>query len=117
MAEESEIRQRKPATVEEVSDSETENESKGRTVPQSVIKKEDSISTLDIFRSIFFLVLASCALSYFVTRESFVWNVARPKWTRVEAIQTFLVSYFPIPLGRFADGDWDWIEILGGMNR
>ncbi|CAG8981760.1 hypothetical protein HYALB_00013977 [Hymenoscyphus albidus] len=83
MANDSEVRQRKPATTESGA---------GKPVPQSVIKKEDSVSTLDIFRALFFLVLASCALSYFVTRESFVWNVARPKWTRVEAIQAFLAG-------------------------
>jgi hypothetical protein len=84
----SSVRQRKV----EVNSSTTK--SNGKIVDPAVIKREDHISLLDVFRSLAFLVLASCALSYFVTRESLFWNLARPKWTNVDVVKAWLVSLY-----------------------
>jgi predicted heme/steroid binding protein len=72
--------------------------SNGKIVDPSLIKKEDHVSVLDVFRSLAFLVLASCALSYFVTRESLFWNVSRPKWTNPDVVRAWLVSLQLLPL-------------------
>ena len=64
----------------------------GKIVDPSLLRKEDHISVLDVFRSIAFLALASCALSYFVTRESLFWNISRPKWTNPDVVKAWLVS-------------------------
>lgn len=74
----SEVRQRKP-----IADS--------KPTPAERAKAEDSaISLLDVARTIIFVILASSAVSYFVTRESFVWGIERPNWTRPEVIQSWL---------------------------
>jgi predicted heme/steroid binding protein len=56
------------------------------------VKKEDAGGNvlLDVARTIVFLVLASSALSYLVTRESFVWGVARPNWTKPDMIKAWI---------------------------
>ncbi|EKD14800.1 uncharacterized protein L3040_003981 [Drepanopeziza brunnea f. sp. 'multigermtubi'] len=57
------------------------------------VKAEDSaFSFVDVARILVFLLLASSALSYFVTRESFTWNLKRPGWTRVETIKTWIAG-------------------------
>lgn len=60
------------------------------------VKAEDSaISWLDIARSIVFLILASSAVSWLVTRESFVWGLQRPNFTRFDVLKSWLVSSTP----------------------
>jgi hypothetical protein len=66
--------------------------SNGKIVDPAMIKREDSVSVVEVFRTIAFLVLASCALSYFVTKESLFWNISRPKWTNVDVVKAWLVS-------------------------
>lgn len=66
------------------------------TTLQDKVKKEDAGGSviLDVARTVVFLVLASCALSYLVTRESFVWGVKRPSWTNPDMIKAWLVRVF-----------------------
>ncbi|PQE08442.1 cytochrome b5-like heme steroid binding domain-containing protein [Rutstroemia sp. NJR-2017a BBW] len=54
--------------------------------PNQYADDEDApgITLLDILRSIVFVVVASCGLSYVVTRNSWVWGVERPAWLSVE---------------------------------
>jgi predicted heme/steroid binding protein len=88
-----EIRQRKPAP-------DTSEEKKASPSPAALAKKEDHspFNWLDIARSLVFLILLSSSVSYFVTRESFVWNLQRPKWTQVEVIKSWIVRpSFPSP--------------------
>jgi len=59
--------------------------------PAVLAAREDSaISLLDIARSIVLLLLVSTALSYLITRDSFVWNIQRPKFTRPEVIKAWI---------------------------
>jgi hypothetical protein len=51
------------------------------------------ISVLDIFRVLFVLILANCALSYFVTSESFIWGYKRPWFTKVPDLVRYIVRY------------------------
>jgi len=62
--------------------------------PAALAKADDksSFSLLDLARTLVLLLLLSSATSYFVTRKSFVWNLARPSWTQPGAIQAWLVS-------------------------
>jgi hypothetical protein len=62
--------------------------------PAARAKAEDAapFSILDIARSLVFLLIASSALSYFVTKDSFIWGVKRPQWTRLEVIKSYIVS-------------------------
>merc|ERR1712000_54469 len=56
-------------------------------------KAEDSAFSLtDVARTIVFLLLASSALSYFVTRESFTWGVKRPGWASVGGIKSLIAG-------------------------
>jgi len=73
------VRQRKPVAEKTVT-------------PAALAKKEDGtgISVLDIFRTIAFVLLASSAASYFVTKESFAWGLQRPNWSRVDVIKGYL---------------------------
>ena len=74
------------------SDSDSDNDRAPKLTPSQLAKAEDSsFSWLDVARSLVFLLLLSGATSYFVTRDSFVWNVSRPSWTRPEVIQSWLV--------------------------
>jgi hypothetical protein len=81
-----EIRQRKPVPEK-------------ATTPAALAKKEDGvgISVLDIFRTIVFVLLASSAASYFITKESFVWGLQRPNWSKIDFIKSYLVSSSPSP--------------------
>ncbi|TVY38854.1 Membrane steroid-binding protein, partial [Lachnellula occidentalis] len=76
------IRQRKPAPAP----------SEGKPVPKEVLEKEDGsgFPFLDILRALVFVLLASSALSYFVTGESFVWGVQRPQWSRLDVIKAYM---------------------------
>ncbi|RDL35446.1 putative membrane steroid-binding protein 2 [Venustampulla echinocandica] len=87
----SEVRKRSNVKSKEAS-SDSDSDTAGKPVPASVIRKEDNerISKLDILRSLVFVLLVSSAVSYFVTRESFVWNVERPVWSRPEAIKAWI---------------------------
>src|SRR4051812_19221188 len=62
--------------------------------PNQYATDEDApgITLLDILRSIVFVVIASCGLSYVVTRNSWVWGVERPGWTRMEVWKGYWVS-------------------------
>jgi len=66
----------------------------------TLAKEEDtsSFSILDIFRVLTFVILVSSALSYFVTRESFVWGLERPDFTRLDVLKSWLVTTPPLPL-------------------
>ncbi|TVY62338.1 Membrane steroid-binding protein [Lachnellula suecica] len=88
-----ELRQRKPKIT---------SETNGKTISADLLKKEDGhgFPLLDIVRSLVFVLLASSALSYFVTRESFIWGVTRPKWAHVNQIQ----AYFKGPK-QYTDAD------------
>ncbi|CZT01122.1 related to DNA damage response protein [Rhynchosporium agropyri] len=56
-------------------------------------KAEDSAFSLtDVARTIVLLLLASSALSYFVTRESFTWGVRRPSWATVGGIKSLITG-------------------------
>lgn len=81
----SEIRQRKPENQELEKDE--------KPSPAARAKAEDSaFSLLDLARGLVFLLLVSGAISYFVTRESFVWGVGRPNFTRWDVVKTWIVS-------------------------
>jgi hypothetical protein len=73
-----------------------EDEDKGNKLTASQLARAEdrSFSLVEIARSIVFLLLLSGATSYFVTRESFVWNLSRPKWTQPEVIQAWLVRLY-----------------------
>jgi len=69
----------------------TTSTTKTKLTPSARAKAEDSaFSLLDVARSIVFLLIASSALSYFVTRESFTWGVKRPGWMRPEGFRALL---------------------------
>ncbi|PVH89561.1 cytochrome b5 [Cadophora sp. DSE1049] len=56
-------------------------------------KAEDSAFSLtDVARTIVFLLLASSALSYFVTRENFTWGVRRPSWATVAGVKSLIAG-------------------------
>lgn len=81
------IRQRKPAAPPN-----------SKPVPTALLKKEDGTGfpLLEILRSLVFLLIASSALSYFVTRESLIWGLKRPQWSRIDVVKAYLVqSPFP----------------------
>jgi hypothetical protein len=83
-----EIRERKPTKPKETAPHS----------PAALAKAEDSsLTLLDAARGLVLLLLISTALSYFVTRESLVWNLSRPKFTRLDVIKTWIVC-FPFAL-------------------
>ncbi|EDN91425.1 hypothetical protein SS1G_00828 [Sclerotinia sclerotiorum 1980 UF-70] len=47
-------------------------------------------SLVDLLRSIVFIFIASCGLSYVVTRNSYFWGMKRPMWTRGEVLRALL---------------------------
>ncbi|KAL1957469.1 hypothetical protein VTO42DRAFT_5932 [Malbranchea cinnamomea] len=66
------------------------------------------ISVLDIFRLIFLLIVASCALSYFVTGESFIWGYKRPWFTKAPELKAYLrgpLRLTPSQLARYDGSD------------
>jgi hypothetical protein len=79
--------------------------SKSPKSASTLAKEEDtsSFSILDIFRVLTFVILVSSALSYFVTRESFVWGLERPDFTRLDVLKSWLVTIPPPPSRYFAD--------------
>lgn len=82
----SEVRQRK-----------TEKPRAASPTPAARAKKEDSsFSLIDALRGVCLLVLVSSAVSYFITRNSFIWNLQRPNFTRLATIKAWIVR--PLPL-------------------
>ena len=79
--------------------------SKSPKSASTLAKEEDtsSFSILDIFRVLTFVILVSSALSYFVTRKSFVWGVERPDFTRLDVLKSWLVTIPPPPSRYFTD--------------
>jgi predicted heme/steroid binding protein len=81
----SDLRQRKTTTTTNTT-----------SAAQKLKNEDKSNILLDIARTVVFVLLATTALSYLVTRESFVWGVKRPTWTKVEFIKSWIVPP-PIP--------------------
>lgn len=86
----SEVRQRTTASKESKN---TVEPIPTKRSASELAKAEDRspFSFLELARSIVFLLLASSALSYFVTRESFFWNVQRPNFTRLDVVKSWMV--------------------------
>ncbi|KAG4034508.1 hypothetical protein MFRU_003g04680 [Monilinia fructicola] len=59
--------------------------------PNELASQEDSapFSLVDILRSLVFLVIASCGLSYVITKDSYIWGLKRPNWSQVEVIKAY----------------------------
>ncbi|RDW85868.1 cytochrome b5-like heme binding-containing protein [Coleophoma crateriformis] len=85
-----EVRQRTTASK----DSKSPEPAPAKRSASELAKAEDRspFSFLELARSVVFLLLASCALSYFVTRESLFWNVQRPNFTRLEVIKSWMAG-------------------------
>jgi hypothetical protein len=83
----SELRQRSTKKEEE-----EEAKSSPSLSPAARARAEDNaITLLDLCRGLVFLLLLCGATSYIVTRESFIWNIKRPGWTRPAAIRAWIV--------------------------
>lgn len=69
-----------------------EEKPKKKLTPNELAKAEDNapISFLDLARSLTFILLVSCSISYFVTGDSFFWHAKRPQFTRPEVIKAWL---------------------------
>lgn len=63
--------------------------------PNELASQEDSapFSLVDILRSLVFLVIASCGLSYVITKDSYIWGLKRPNWSQVEVIKAYWVCH------------------------
>jgi len=70
---------------------------KALTPSQLAKQEDDAFSWVDVLRGITFLLLFSSLISYFVTKESFTWNLERPNFTRVDVIKSWIVL---LPLAR-----------------
>ncbi|KAN0106782.1 cytochrome b5 [Hyaloscypha variabilis] len=86
----------------------------------TLLKEEDTsrFSLLDAFRLLTFVVLVSSALSYFVTRNSVVWNLSLPNFTRLSVLKSWLngpIQYTDADL-RFYDGTDPTKPILLAIN-
>ncbi|QSZ35616.1 hypothetical protein DSL72_008486 [Monilinia vaccinii-corymbosi] len=66
-------------------------EKKSQQSLNKLVSEEDSapFSLVDLLRSLVFIVVASCGLSYVVTGESYVWGLKRPNWSRVEVVRAY----------------------------
>jgi len=84
-----ELRERKP--VKPV----TEEEDEPVSVSKLAEREDSGISWLDGARAVVLLLLVSTALSYFITQDSFVWHLQRPKWASVASIKSYLVRLLP----------------------
>lgn len=51
-------------------------------------------SLVDLLRSIVFVLVASCGLSYVITKNSYFWGMKRPNWTHGEVLKGYWVSGF-----------------------
>ncbi|KAM3069527.1 hypothetical protein ACMFMF_008744 [Clarireedia jacksonii] len=104
MADTAALRERRQKAVNSSSDSDsspaltktqtnvpTTQKTKISKAPNQYAADEDApgISLLDILRSIVFVVIASCGLSYVITRESWFWGVGRPAWTKPEVLRRY----------------------------
>lgn len=109
MADTNAIRERRKATSTDIlsdeplgntaatnSSSPAATETNPTKLANKLAKEEDAapFSLVDILRSIVFIVIASCGLSYVVTKESFVWGLQRPHWTYPVVIKGYLVRGF-----------------------
>ncbi|POS85807.1 hypothetical protein EPUL_002678 [Erysiphe pulchra] len=56
--------------------------SKADNVTRLVEIEDSSFSVMDIFRTITLITIMSCVISYFITGESFVWNIQSHVWKR-----------------------------------
>lgn len=91
-----EVRQRKVVVTEPSKSSNPEPSLSA----QAESEDNPGITLLDVARSVVFVLLASAALSYFITRESFVWGIARPNWSRPAVVKSWIVclpSYHSFP--------------------
>ncbi|RFU31931.1 hypothetical protein B7463_g4399, partial [Scytalidium lignicola] len=87
----SEVRQRAVGdSKKEKKEKEEEKEDAAPTLAARVKAEDSAISVLDIFRSIFFLILVSSAFSWLVTRESLIWGLQRPNFTRLDVLKSWL---------------------------
>lgn len=73
-----------------------------------LLKEEDAPPSgrgilLEVLRTLVFVLVASTSLSYLITRESFVWNIKRPAFTRPEAIKAYFVWSIQTMLRNGAD--------------
>lgn len=59
-------------------------------------EKKQSISVLDILRLIAGLIVLNCALSYFITNDSFLWGW-KPWFVRPKAVMRWWVRYSSVP--------------------
>ncbi|KAH8819196.1 hypothetical protein F5884DRAFT_815467 [Xylogone sp. PMI_703] len=84
----SELRQRAAAESKE-KEKELKNEEPAKSLAARAKEEDSAISVLDIFRTIFFLLIASSALSWLVTRDSFIWGLQRPDFTRIGVLKTW----------------------------
>ena len=64
---------------------------KALTPSQLAEQEDNAFSWVDVLRGITFLILLSSLVSYFITKESFTWNIERPKFTRVDVIKSWIV--------------------------
>ncbi|ESZ96130.1 hypothetical protein SBOR_3481 [Sclerotinia borealis F-4128] len=66
-------------------------EKKAKKSLNKLASDEDSapFSLVDLLRSLVFLTIASCGLSYVVTRNSYVWGLKRPNWMYGQVIMGF----------------------------
>ncbi|CAL3966420.1 hypothetical protein PZA11_003080 [Diplocarpon coronariae] len=86
------VRQRRKEEIP-LPDLTTKTSEKAKSTIAARVREEDNaFSFMDIARTIVLLLLASSAVSYFVTRETFTWGVKRPAWTRVETIKTWIAG-------------------------
>ncbi|KAI5308739.1 hypothetical protein KEM55_004982 [Ascosphaera atra] len=81
--------------VEELPDSEGEEHvTTQQGGPRNADDDEDDapgISLLDILRLIAVAFFTSCALSYMVTHNSFIWGYKAPWWTRPSVVARYFV--------------------------
>lgn len=105
MADTNELRERRKETSDDspltktttnVTSSSLASKKKAKKSLNKLAADEDSapFSLVDLLRSLVFIIIASCGLSYVVTRESYVWGLKRPNWSRVEVIQAYWVCVF-----------------------
>jgi hypothetical protein len=69
--------------------------------PAATAKKEDDgdgFSFLEVARTCVLLLVALSAVSWFVTKESFTFNLERPNFTRLDVIKTWIVYSPFLPL-------------------
>ena len=79
-----------------------ERQRKSKSDDEQVKQEEEEVeedtsrvlSVLDIIRVSVLLILASCALSYWVTTDSLIWGFKRPWWTKGAEVRAYFVRFF-----------------------